>query len=116
VSAEDENEMRASLAWALDAMLTKVRAVAPTKEDSMLEQQRCSSCRARILWAISEASGKPIPLDAEPTEKGNIVVVNGTVARYVRAAERATIAAQSLYVSHFATCPNAAQHRRAVPR
>jgi hypothetical protein len=77
----------------------------------MLENQRCSSCHARILWATSAASGKPIPLDPDPKVGGN-VEVEGTLARVVPAAARG---GRPLYVSHFATCANAEQHRKARP-
>jgi hypothetical protein len=80
----------------------------------MLDQQRCSSCRARILWAVSLASGKPMPLDLEQKVGGNVDVIDGVYARVVPAAERT----RPLYVSHFATCPDAGEHRRreAVPK
>lgn len=75
----------------------------------MLDQQRCSSCHARIVWCLSAASGKPIPLDPEPKLGGNVEVVNDSIARVVPPADRAE---RPLYVSHFATCPNAAAHRK----
>lgn len=68
----------------------------------------CSSCGAPIRWAMT-ANGKPMPLDFEPVSNGNVVVRHG----------RAIIAGMTIlepnelrYVSHFATCPNAASHRR----
>jgi hypothetical protein len=55
---------------------------------------RCKSCQARIVWAVTVA-GKRIPLD-EGAE------VAGTIGDVV------TVRA----VPHFATCPQAAQHRK----
>jgi hypothetical protein len=66
--------------------------------------ETCRSCGAPITWART-TSGKPIPLDPEPVDRGNLEVEDG-VARPV------LIEAGKLrYVTHFATCPNAPQHR-----
>lgn len=63
----------------------------------------CRSCGAKIVWALT-ATGKKIPLDAKPEKRvvlesrtpfGEVAVVHDT------------------FVSHFATCPNAAEHRKA---
>lgn len=54
---------------------------------------RCSSCRAKIIW-FKTAAGKNMPVDADTVEPED----------------------QELelprHISHFATCPNAGQHRR----
>lgn len=68
----------------------------------------CVSCGKRIRWCRTE-SGRICPLDPEPHDDGNILV-DGGIARVVRASERANY--QELYKSHFATCPNAVAHRR----
>jgi hypothetical protein len=57
--------------------------------------------------------GKRIPLDKEPHPNGNVHVYDGTA--YVL--DKWNIADHKaeggkLYVSHFATCPNATQHRK----
>jgi hypothetical protein len=67
----------------------------------------CSSCGASILWAITE-KGHRIPIDPEPTTAGNLTLVDG-IARTPRLGEDAPFLQ---YLSHFATCPNAADHRR----
>lgn len=77
----------------------------------------CRSCRAPIVWAISEASDKPIPLDAVAVDNGNIVFVEQRqrdyevtpVVRYLRKGEAPV---GHRFVTHFATCPNARAHRR----
>jgi hypothetical protein len=63
-------------------------------------QATCRSCGAPIVWVVME-SGKRNPIDADSIEQR--VVLNG---RRTRGAMRAT------GISHFATCPNANQHRK----
>ena len=72
---------------------------------------RCRSCKASIVWAITE-KGHRIPLDAEPTVAGNLVIVDG-VARPPRIDDDVPFLQ---WVSHFATCPHADQHRKQVRR
>lgn len=82
----------------------------------------CRSCRAPIVWAETEARGdKParkIPLDADPASPtralpaadGNLVIIGqagsgSPIVRYVaKGAGR--------FVTHFASCPNAKEHRK----
>ena len=63
---------------------------------------RCRSCDAPIAWATTP-SGRKMPLSAAPA--GNVTLRSDGVAVVVAAGEGS-------YVSHFATCPQAAQHRR----
>jgi hypothetical protein len=79
---------------------------------------RCRSCNAEIVWART-AAGKRMPLDAQPTRTGNVqlgLIGGQEVAIVVNTAD--ALAAQAagllLYASHFSSCPNAAQHRRAT--
>jgi hypothetical protein len=53
-------------------------------------------------------SGKKNPLDVLPAEKGN-VAIGGDGLGYVVSNDDRT---PPLYVSHFATCPGAASHRK----
>lgn len=73
----------------------------------------CKSCLARILWAQSE-SGKAIPLDPEPTANGNLVLLDPLDPREPPIASRVDRRPPGvpLYVAHFVTCPQAAQHRK----
>ena len=78
---------------------------------------RCRSCDAKIRWART-SSGKAMPLDPEPTPEGNIqlcIVGGEEIAAVLGAGDRAAAQLEQipLYVSHFATCPNAAEHRKA---
>ena len=81
---------------------------------------KCRSCGADIIW-IKMASGKAMPCDAAkisystalpPSAKGDdvltLVTDRGTVVQTVfdPAGDKHG------YTSHFATCPNANQHRK----
>jgi hypothetical protein len=73
---------------------------------------RCRSCQAEIVWAVTD-TGKRMPLDAEPVSaahrpSGLFVLDEG--GEHPLAFTLA--AGQPLYRSHFATCPNADQHRK----
>lgn len=65
----------------------------------MSERGSCKSCGAHILW-VTTSSGKKMPLDFEPERRFVIDAGEGM---------RATL--RNTYVSHFATCPHASQHR-----
>lgn len=66
---------------------------------------QCKSCGASIQWMVSEG-GKKIPIDADPSPDGNLILF-GTGAHPVP-----KLWTGDRYKSHFATCPNAAQHRK----
>lgn len=88
----------------------------------------CSSCGSRMIWAVS-LTGRRIPIDASPLsefperELGVFVLLRRTGAEEPLAMPLAAMSALSfavaaehgvpLFVSHFATCPNADQHRSA---
>ena len=77
----------------------------------------CRTCGAAIQWVVSQTSGKPMPIDAEPVARGNVVIV-GTdetltpVVVYLKRGELDEFDKRPRYVSHFATCPQADEHRR----
>jgi hypothetical protein len=84
----------------------------------------CRTCGARILWAIS-SNGRPIPVDLDPDEHGNLALVEGTgvgrlaIVRTRRELDDARLEAlaagepEPLYHrAHFASCPDANLHRR----
>lgn len=62
-----------------------------------------------VLW-VKTAAGKAMPLDGRPADDGNIVLEDG-VAHYLKKGE-APPAGTLRWRSHFATCPQAAAHRR----
>lgn len=68
----------------------------------------CRSCEALIIWATSPTTGKSIPLDAEPTPNGNLVLVGGEARVYTEEDARL---ARDRHTSHFATCPDAGSWR-----
>lgn len=71
----------------------------------------CRSCGAPVVWVLTEG-GNRMPVDPDPVEGGNIVLTrenesDGTpLAAYAKADPGVM-----RHVSHFATCPSAAQHR-----
>ena len=71
---------------------------------------RCSSCGAPIIWTLTTA-GSRMPVDAVKVDGGHYLVVDGTVGTTPRVIYAKDIEGPG-YVSHFATCPTAAKHRR----
>lgn len=81
--------------------------------------EKCRSCGAPILWAITNR-GKRIPLDAEPTFRGNMVVEaksveqNGHMVEQLHANVVSPLfdSKQNRYMPHHASCPDAKRWRR----
>lgn len=74
---------------------------------------KCRSCGAEIVW-IKMESGKSMPCDREL-----VTFISGggpqtfvTPAGKVERGRRSNKGDLTGYISHFATCPNANQHRR----
>lgn len=65
-----------------------------TSEQHERRIMRCRSCRAQIIW-FRTAGGKNMPVDADTVEPDDDELD------------------LSRHVSHFSTCPQASQHRRA---
>lgn len=79
----------------------------------MSGEAKCRTCGALVLWVTMHPGGRKNPLDPTPVAGGNIERRRGNhsdawYGRVVPEEERTG----PLYVSHFATCPQAAQHRR----
>ena len=70
-----------------------------------MSKSTCSSCHAPIIWCVTN-TGKRMPLDAKPERR--FVLSNGELGS--NAAPLASSA--DTYVSHFATCPQSAEHRK----
>lgn len=68
----------------------------------------CRSCGAPIVWAEMAATGSRMPLDEEEVTTGapRFKIGIGAGLAYPCSAD------EPGHVSHFATCPNAAQHRK----
>jgi hypothetical protein len=78
----------------------------------MAEQGKCRSCGASILW-VALTSGKRMPLDAEPHSDGNVALMPaGAMVLTAELIELGKKIGSKRYQSHFATCPNASQHRK----
>lgn len=77
---------------------------------------RCRSCGAPIIWAISPKTGRPMPVDIEPTAGANVELTPHTVrpgdwhARVVAPAH--TFGRTDLRMAHHATCPQGKQWKR----
>lgn len=69
----------------------------------------CKSCGAQIRWVKMAGSGKSMPLDDVPGPQGTVAVEQGVghVLKGLAIVEYEG----PLFVSHFATCPNAKEHR-----
>ena len=72
----------------------------------------CRSCSASIRWALT-TKGRRIPLDPDPVPDGNLVLVDGVAYSLPALATlrpELEVPAER-FVSHFATCPQAGDHR-----
>lgn len=74
----------------------------------------CRSCDAPIIWAVS-THGKPMPVDAEPVEDGN-VELSMQPGRYVSPVATVvtgpTLFPKPRRKAHFATCEHGDKWRR----
>lgn len=84
-----------------------------TRRASAAVGATCSSCSAKILWVTTER-GRAMPVDRAPGVEGNLELESrpyplGPLARVVGRKDDGV----RRYTSHFATCPNRDEHRRA---
>ena len=70
----------------------------------------CRRCKARIKWART-AAGKAIPLDAEPTMRGSVLLDEFANATFL-AKDEPRPADRPVFMPHHATCPYATEFRR----
>jgi hypothetical protein len=68
---------------------------------------QCRSCGAAILWLTMRESGRKMPVDAKPVNA--VVRVDG---RGVRADDGEMGVMVKAYTPHWATCPNASDHKK----
>lgn len=76
----------------------------------------CRSCQARFAWAIT-SGGERMPVDDQPAANGNVLLLvqAGQLTAGVlstKDARRRRATGTQLHRAHFATCPDAKQHRR----
>jgi len=89
-----------------------------------IQRLNCRSCRAPILL-VRTLKDRQMPLDRDPSPDGNVQLLRSTDGARAQVLSTAELAAfqleqivkpvderQPLYLPHFATCPNAAGHRR----
>lgn len=74
---------------------------------------KCKLCGAEIIWTRMQ-SGKAMPVDAQPhyfrpDDDGHFTFITPEGETMKGEPEEMGIRG---YISHFATCPNADQHRR----
>jgi hypothetical protein len=85
--------------------------------ETALERQKrqaatkCKSCFAPIIWAVT-TGGKRMPLDYDENEAGNVFYYERTGRCDVKTQQTPTPPGATRHFSHFATCPNASDHRR----
>ena len=68
----------------------------------MPDVKECRSCLAPIFWGYT-GTGKKIPVDVKHENRLVITDMQDGVP---------VLEVRKTYVSHFATCPHAAEHRR----
>lgn len=79
-----------------------------TNPATAIKAGTCRYCPARIRWART-TNGNPIPLDADPTDDGNVVLDETGLEAGVLGPLDAELARQEgidLFMPHHATCPN----------
>lgn len=79
------------------------------------KQSTCRSCNAPIYWAKWPETGKNVPIDAAPSPTGNLAVSKPPTGLVVAHWRPDLHASHPRRTSHFATCPNAAEHRKPRP-
>jgi hypothetical protein len=91
----------------------------------MSQWGRCRSCQDEIRWALSSVTGRAIPIDREPRSElefepsAFVLVANAAEDEPPYAVSLSRLrdanintAGMRRFVSHFATCPKAAEHRK----
>ena len=80
----------------------------------------CRSCDATIWWAVSTNTGNLIPVDRDPHPDGNLELhpgrLDGTHPMVTVHRQPPLIHEGDLFMTHFATCPRAADHRKRRPK
>ena len=71
-----------------------------------MSEGKCRSCQALVLWITLEPRNKPHPVNPVPVEGGSIRVTLEGGKRIGRVLPYGAREGK-LYVSHFATCPDA---------
>jgi hypothetical protein len=78
----------------------------------LVPTSRCRACGAEIMFAPSAATGKLIPINIQPEKR--IVFVDAALG-VIQDGPTGKAKVVSTFISHFATCPNAANFRKGAP-
>jgi hypothetical protein len=75
-----------------------------------MHRSLCRSCDAPVFWARFKGTGTRSPIDYDPTDDGNLLVVGwsaqGEPLVDVFSGEEALFDPPARYTNHFATCPD----------
>ncbi len=93
------------------------RALLSRDDDEVKSMRVCQRCPALILDAESYSTGRMMPVDAEPSERGNIRLerVGNKLMAQVCGKHNLHFyrtRGEKLYLSHFASCPEAQSFRK----
>ena len=73
------------------------------------DRSACTACGEPLKWTLSAKTGKPMPLNPDPTPAGNVWLDDDGRGHV---ASQPPLGVTELYLSHFATCPRADNFRR----
>lgn len=82
----------------------------------------CDFCDDKIVWTVSTATGTPLPVDATPSEQGNLLVqrqADGTLIAGVASsgvARSARKMGRPTYLHHAMSCPRAGEWNKPARR
>lgn len=76
------------------------------------DTSQCTSCKKPIIWTVTDRD-KRMPVDAQPSDAGSVALsIQDGVVRSRVVPAKLRFGRTNLRTSHFATCSNAAGHRR----
>lgn len=66
---------------------------------------QCQKCQTEIAWLRHKETGKPAPIEVNPSQNGNILVKNGQYRIATpEEVEKARQINKPLFLNHFASC------------
>lgn len=94
-------------------MGARAHAGAPGQGRCTVTLAVCKACKGSVIWGETSA-GKLMPVNAEPVADGNLRLMYGPGGGKVLIITGAPPegSAEPRFMSHFATCPEAARYRR----
>jgi len=79
------------------------------RQEAAMQRAKCKSCGAFIFW-ITTPSGKKTPIDANKSNGSAVWVLDANASGGLSWRLTSGVG----HASHFATCPNAEQHRKST--